>query len=74
MHKYAALTALAIALNITVLTPALSAGPVGYCGSLSCTCRWECAVQDWRGGIKYSKPSRQACVAQSVTAKEATQH
>jgi hypothetical protein len=42
--------------------------------SLSCTCRWECAVHDLRGGIKYSRPSRQACVAQCMAAKEATQH
>jgi hypothetical protein len=76
MRKYAAATALFIAFNITMLTPAVSASggtpscPVRLVGSLSCTCRFQCGV------VRHSKPSlaERACVATCVKAKEATQH
>jgi hypothetical protein len=76
MHKCAAATALALALNITMLTPAVSASggtpscPARLVGSLSCTCRSEC------GAVRHSKPSLadRACITTCVTAKKAAQH
>jgi hypothetical protein len=75
MRKYAAATALVIALNITMLTPAVSAGlcpadgPVGrtYCRCLN-QC-WVDAIRRYAVGIDDKK--YQACLSTCVSAAEA---
>jgi hypothetical protein len=84
MSKYAALTALAIALNITMLdaeTVSASAICGPYTGSLSCTCRFRCGVELWNtaklwdhASAVQSKPLLQACVRNCMAAKEAPRH
>jgi hypothetical protein len=81
MHKYAAATALVIALNITVLTPAVSAS-THYCqGTVDCACAVQCDTKLWNTAKLWdhtsaveSKPLRDACVAKCVKATEAAQH
>ncbi len=80
MHKHAAVTALAIALNITMLTPAISGalcpadGPVGRA---YCHCSPQCgrdairrhAIWPWYDDKKY-----QACLSTCVNAAEGARH
>jgi hypothetical protein len=80
MHKYAALTALVIALNITMLTPAVSING-NLCGSVTCKCEVKCEAELWntaklwdRTSFIRSKPLRDACRTKCVAAKLATQH
>jgi hypothetical protein len=82
MHKYAAATTLVIALNITMLTPAVSGNR--WCRgheNSSCACAVQCNTELWntaklwdRTSFVHSKPLRDACVAKCVAVKLATQH
>jgi hypothetical protein len=87
MQKHAAATALVIAVNITMLTPAVSAGAGNpwsggaYGATLGNTCRSQCAVELWntaklwdRASFIQNKPLRDACIAKCVAAKTAAQH
>jgi hypothetical protein len=82
MQKHAALTALAIALNITLLTPAVSSnfcptdGPVGY---IYCLCARQCGIDSMHdyaveaAGARLALEKKyQACSAKCVNASEAT--
>jgi hypothetical protein len=82
MHKYAAVTSLAITLTITMLTPAVSAS-THYCrpGSLACHCAMKCDTELWnaaklwdRNSFIQNKPLRDACRATCMAGKTATQH
>jgi hypothetical protein len=81
MNKYPAATALTIALNITVLTAAVSAS-THYCGpgTLLCACQFQCAVELWNTEKlwdrtnRHSRPLTQACIDKCVATKEGTQH
>jgi hypothetical protein len=87
MHQYAAVTALAIALNMAMLTAAVSAGAGNpwsggaYGATLGNTCRSQCAVELWntaklwdRKSFIQNKPLLQACIDKCVAAKTAAQH
>jgi hypothetical protein len=80
MRKYAAATALAIALTITMLTPAVSASffcPAyrGFMGRCTCQC-WN----DWShdhavapaGSLLALEKKRQACLSKCVNTFEAS--
>jgi hypothetical protein len=78
MHKYAAATALVIALNITMLTPAVSAS--SYCSSPVIRGSYgRCACQCWLNATRrqvYSftrmdDKKYQACISTCVNAVEA---
>jgi hypothetical protein len=82
MHKYAAATALAITLSITMLAPAVSSnfcpadGPVGY---IYCLCARQCGIDSVRDYAVAAAGARlalerkyQACSAKCVNASEAT--
>jgi hypothetical protein len=82
MHKYAAVTALAIALITMLDAETASAASTRWCGiktgSLSCTCDFRCAAELWntaklwdRTSFIQNKPLRDACRAKCVAAKEA---
>jgi hypothetical protein len=82
-HTYATATALAIALNITMLTPAVSAPRCDQWNrsTLTCTCRKLCEIELWntaklwdRTSFIHSKPLRDTCVAKCVATKTAAQH
>jgi hypothetical protein len=90
MHKYAAPTALAIALNITMLALAVSASltpasaltgggnrPCGP-GLSKCACYFQCyhAIGERGPFPDYNKPSPAvaACEAKCMAAKKAAQH
>jgi hypothetical protein len=78
MHKHPAATALAIALNITMLTPVVSAS-THYCGpgTLLCACQFQCAIELWNTeklwdrANRHSWPLTRACIDKCVAAKEA---
>jgi hypothetical protein len=87
MRKYAALTALAIALNITMLTPAVSKGPLFRCkgGSIygNAMCNAKCTTELWntatlwngtRNPPRNCPPLLQARIATCVTTQRATRH
>jgi hypothetical protein len=81
MHKYAAVTSLAITLTITMLTPAVSAS-THYCqGTVDCACAVQCDTKLWntaklwdRTSLKQAALLRDACMVRCVRAKEAAQH
>jgi hypothetical protein len=82
MHKYAAVTALAIALNITMLDAETASAGAGCCGGvLKDACAFKCNIELWntaklwdRNSFIQNKPLRDACMATCVRAKEAAQH
>jgi hypothetical protein len=80
MHKHTAVTALAIALNITMLAPAVSAS--SYCSSplirgnynrCGCQC-WLDAVRRpvWNFHLRMDDKKWQACISACVNAVEAS--
>jgi hypothetical protein len=79
MQKYAAATALVIALNITMFTPAVSGTPYCYAGTLSCACSFKCAVEHWNtekmwdSDHRHGGLSTQTCIAKCMAAKTAAQ-
>jgi hypothetical protein len=82
MRKYAAVTALAIALNITMLdAETASAGGGCYGGDLKVACAFKCNIELWntaklwdRNSFIQNKPLRDACRATCMAGKTATQH
>jgi hypothetical protein len=82
MQKYAALTALAITLNITMLDAETASAGGGCCnGGLKEACAFKCSIELWstaklwdRNSFIQNKPLRDACTAKCVAAKLATQH
>jgi hypothetical protein len=83
MRKYAAATALAIALNITMLdAERASAAGAGCCGGvLKGACAFRCSIGLWNAAklwdhtsFIHSKPLRDACTTKCVAAKLAAQH
>jgi hypothetical protein len=88
MRKYAAVTALAIAIITMLDAETVSASSPVWCvsakfgaGSLPCTCSFRCAVELWntanlwdRSSFIRSKPLRDACIEKCVAAKEAAHH
>jgi hypothetical protein len=56
MHKYAAATALAVALSITMLTPAVSASN-GHCYGRNCRCSYQCFGHSlYLATVRHCKP------------------
>jgi hypothetical protein len=86
MRKYAAATTLVIALNITMLTPAVSAsGEPQQCILLrgGSFCNWKCQTELWYTENLWdftrirkcaSHPLLDACLAKCMAEKKAAQH
>jgi hypothetical protein len=77
----AGMLAMAIALNITMLAPAVASRHYCRPGTLACACASQCAVEQWntaklwdRNSFIQNKPLRDACRTKCAAAKKAAQH
>jgi hypothetical protein len=82
MNKYAAATALVIALSVTMLDAETASAGAGCCGGvLKGACAFRCNIELWNTAklwdytsFIHSKPLRDACTAKCVAAKLVAQH
>jgi hypothetical protein len=77
----AGMLAMAVALNITTLAPAVASRHYCRPGTLACACASQCAVEQWntaklwdRSSFIQNKPLRDACRTKCMAEKKAAQH